>query len=219
MALSPALAAGLVLTLTLAGIRVDATTSRAMPTDAAQSRGAGVPQGAGGTNATPSTPSTPADYVIGPDDVLSIIIWRDKDLSTDVAVRPDGKISLPLLNDIQAAGLTPEQLRVAVSEAASKFIEDPTVTVVVKAVNSRKVFVTGQVTKSGSFPLLARTTVVQILAMAGGLQEYADAKNIRIVRSENGREQSFRFNYKEFLQGKNLKQNIELRPGDTVIVP
>ncbi len=163
--------------------------------------------------------TTPADYVIGPDDVLSVVFWRDKDMSTDVTVRPDGKISLPLLNDVVAAGLTPEQLRVQLTEVAGKFIEEPTVSVVVKAINSRRVFVTGQVNRPGPYPLSAQTTVLQLLATAGGVMEYADAKNIRVMRTEGGKEVSFKFNYKDVMQGKNLKQNIVLKPGDTIVVP
>ena len=167
----------------------------------------------------PAGVPTPADFVIGPDDVLTVVFWREKDMSGDVSVRPDGKISLPLLNDVQASGLTPEQLRVQLTEAASKFIEEPTVTVVVKAINSRRVFITGQVTKPGPYPLAGPTTVLQLIAMAGGVLEYADAKNIAILRTEEGRPVSFRFNYKDVSQRKNLKQNIELKPGDTIIVP
>ena len=163
---------------------------------------------------------TPDDYVIGPDDVLSVVFWRDKDMSADVAVRPDGKISLPVLNEVVAAGLTTEQLRARLTEAAAKFIEgDPTVSVVVKAINSRKVFITGMVGKSGDYSIPGRTTVLQLIAMAGGLHEFADAKNITINRTENGRQVSLRFNYKDVSKGKNLNQNIELKPGDTVIVP
>jgi polysaccharide biosynthesis/export protein len=162
---------------------------------------------------------TPPDYVIGPDDLLSIVFWREKDMSAEVAVRPDGMISLPLVNDVKAAGLTPEQLRVKVSEAASRFVEEPTVTVVVKAVNSRKVFITGSVGKIGAYALGGSTTVLQLIATAGGLLEYADAKKIMIVRTENGRQVTLRFNYKDVVTGKNLRQNVDLKPGDTVIVP
>ena len=161
----------------------------------------------------------PADYVIGPDDNLDIIFWRDKDMSALVSVRPDGRVTLPLLNDIQAAGLTPDQLRTAVMAAATKFVEDPNVTVVVKVINSRKVFVTGMVAKPGPYPLMGPTTVMQALSVAGGIQEFADSKNILIMRNENGRPVAYRFNYKEVLKRKNLKQNIELKPGDTVVVP
>jgi polysaccharide biosynthesis/export protein len=162
---------------------------------------------------------TPPDYVIGPDDVLTVVFWRDKDLTTDATVRPDGKISLPLINEIQAAGLTPEEFRVQVAAAAAKYVADPTVSVVVKAINSRKVFITGQVSKPGQYALAGPTTVLQLIALAGGLQEFADSKNITIVRVENGRPMPYRFNYREVSNRKNLKQNIELKPGDTIVVP
>ena len=172
-----------------------------------------------GPPVVPRGVDVPPDYVIGPDDALEIIFWRDKDMSALVTVRPDGRVTLPLLNDVQASGLTPEQLRTTVMTAATKFVEDPNVTVVVKAINSRKVFVTGQVAKAGSYPLMGPTTVLQLLSVAGGLQEFADGKNILIMRNENGRPVAYRFNYKEVLKRKNLKQNIELKPGDTVVVP
>ena len=171
-----------------------------------------APRGPGGV-------STPADYVIGPDDELTVVFWRDKDMSTDVTVRPDGKISLPLLNDVHAAGLTPDQLREQITAAAAKFVEDPTVTVVVKEIRSRKVYITGQVGKPGPYLLSGPTTVLQLIAMAGGVLEYADSKNITVMRVENGHQLSLQFNYKDVTHRKNLKQNIELKPGDTVIVP
>jgi len=167
----------------------------------------------------PAGVATPGDYVIGPDDVLTVVFWREKDMSGDFGVRPDGKISLPLVNDVQAAGLTPDQLRLRITEAASNFIEDPTVTVVVKAINSRKVFITGQVNKPGPYPLSGPITVLQLIATAGGVLEYADTKNILIMRTDNGRPVSYRFNYKDVMKRKNLKQNIELKAGDTIIVP
>jgi len=167
----------------------------------------------------PTGVTLPADYVIGPDDVLTVVFWREKDMSTDVAVRPDGMITLPLLNDVQAAGLTPEQLRESLTTAAEKFFEGPTVAVVVKAINSRKVFITGMVSKPGPYPLTGPTTVTQLIAMAGGLHEFAKKKNITILRTENGRETAIRFNYQDVMKRKNLKQNIELKPGDTIIVP
>jgi polysaccharide export outer membrane protein len=166
----------------------------------------------------PEGVATPADYVIGPDDVLTVVFWREKDLSGDVAVRPDGMITLPLLNDVKASGLTPDQLRDELTRAAEKFVEVPSVTVVVKAINSRKVFVTGMVGKAGPYPLTGPTTVMQMLAMAGGVHEFADTKNITILRTENGRQVAMRFNYNDVSKRKNLKQNIELKPGDTIIV-
>ena len=169
--------------------------------------------------AIPAGVTPPAGYVIGPDDQLSIVYWRDKDLSSEVVVRPDGLISLPLLNDVTAAGLTPEELRVVITKGASKFIEEPTVSVVVKAINSRKVFITGQVGKPGPYPLSGPTTVLQLISTAGGVAEYAKKSEIVILRNENGRQTTFPFNYNAVLKRKNLTQNIELRPGDTVIVP
>jgi len=162
---------------------------------------------------------TPADYTIGNDDVLTIVFWRDKDMSTDVQVRPDGKISLPLLNDVQSAGLTPEQLRASLNERAGTLIEDPTVSVVVKAINSRRVYITGSVAKPGLYPLGEPTTVLQLIAMAGVVSDYADAKKVQIIRTENGKSISHKFNYRDFIKGKNVSQNIELKSGDTVIVP
>ena len=167
----------------------------------------------------PAGAQLPTGYVIGPDDVLAIVFWRDKDMSTEVTVRPDGKITLPLINEVQAAGQTPEQLRDALQQAATKFIEDPTVSVVVKTINSRKVFITGSVSKPGAYSLSGETTVVQLIAMAGGLLEFADSKNITIIRNENGKPTAYRFNYKDVLKHKNLKQNIVLKPGDTIVVP
>jgi len=186
-------------------------------------------QTAGNTSTTIAAPAsavvvapgvqTPADFIIGSDDVLNVVFWRDKDMSSEVQVRPDGKISLPLLNDVQASGLTPEQLRVAIEEKADKLLEDPSVSVVVKTINSRRVYITGQVAKAGIYPLLERTTVLQLIAMAGGVGEYADSKKIQIVRTENGKPVSHKFNYQDFVKGKNVAQNIELKSGDTVIVP
>jgi len=169
------------------------------------------------TSAAPVT--LPADYVIGPEDVLSVVFWREKDMTRDVIVRPDGRISLPLINEVHAAGLTPEQLRVRVSEAADKFLEDPTVNIEVKQIHSRNVYITGEVPKPGSYPIAGPTTVLQLIAMAGGVHEYADAKNISIIRNEKGKPVSFRFNYVDVSKRKNLSQNIELKPGDTIIVP
>ena len=159
-----------------------------------------------------------AEYIIGPDDQLSIVFWRDKDLSADVVVRPDGKISLPLLNDVDAAGLTPSRLRARLAEAAKRFVEDPNITVVVRQINSRKVFVTGEIARPGSYPLIGQTTVLQMVAIAGGLKEYADAKNILVMRLEKNRTVSYTFNYNDVSRGKSLKQNLELRPGDTIVV-
>lgn len=179
-----------------------------------------APASAAQAQDTPAAGVTPPpDYVIGPDDQLSIVFWRDKDMSADVTVRPDGKISLPLINDVAAAGLTPEQLRVNIQAAADKFVDDPSVTVVVKEINSRKVYITGQVAKPGPYLLSSPTTVLQLIATAGGVSEYAKSNEIVIMRVEDGRTTSHKFNYKDVTKGKHLEQNIALKPGDTVIVP
>ncbi|MBY0496918.1 MAG: polysaccharide export protein [Cyanobacteria bacterium] len=167
----------------------------------------------------PTDPVVPAGYVIGTDDVLSIVYWKDKDMSADAKVRPDGRIALPLINEVQAAGLTPEQLHRKLTEESKKYMEDANITVVVREINSRKAFITGEVNKPGPYPLTSPTTVMQLISMAGGLREYADSKKIMIMRSENGRQISLPFNYKDVAAGKKLQQNIELKPGDTVVVP
>lgn len=171
-------------------------------------------------------PALPPDYVIGPDDVLQVDFWRDKDMSAEVTVRPDGKITLPMLNDVQAGGLTPTQLREKVLEAAKRYIEDPSATITVKEIKSRKVFITGEVNKPGAYLLNDRMTVLQLIAMAGGLTEFAKSKDIVIMRPDSagtvrpaGQPVMYKFNYKEVLGRRNLQQNIELKPGDTVIVP
>jgi polysaccharide export outer membrane protein len=166
-----------------------------------------------------SSVTPPAGYVIGPDDVLSIVFWRDKDMGADVVVRPDGMITLPLINDIKAAGLTPDQLREQVVKAAEKFVEAPNATVVVKQINSRRFYVTGQVGRPGPYPLSGPTTVLQALAMAGGTAEFSKSDRIVVMRTEGGKTQTFKFNYKDVIKGKNLQQNIEIRPGDTIVVP
>jgi polysaccharide export outer membrane protein len=178
-----------------------------------------VPRPAAAAAVPPAGVVAPADYVIGPEDQLSIVFWRDKDLSSDVVVRPDGKISLPLLNDVQAGGLTPEQLRQRILEEAKRYVEDPTPSVVVRQINSRKVFVTGEVAKPGTYPLTGPTTVLQLLATAGGVNEYADKEKIVILRRDGVREVAHKFNYKQVVQQKNPDQNIQLQPGDTVVVP
>ncbi len=162
----------------------------------------------------------PPGYVIGPEDVISVLFWREKDLSADVVVRPDGMISLPLLNDVHAAGLTTDQLREKVMAEATKFVEDPNASVVVKQINSRKVYITGQVAKPGSYPLTGPMTVLQLIAMAGGLLEYAEKSRITILRTdEKGNPVAHSFNYNWAIDRKNLRQNIELKPGDTILVP
>src|SRR5579862_10063584 len=158
------------------------------------------------------------DYVIGADDTLHISVWKEPDLSEQLPVRPDGKISMPLLNDVQAAGLTPLQLKDSLTEKLKKYIADPRVTVVVLAMNSRRIFVTGEVVHSGPINLLPHMTVLQALAQAGFTQ-FANPKAIYLLRTENGKQQKLPFNYKEVVKGNHPEENIELKPGDTLVVP
>jgi polysaccharide biosynthesis/export protein len=151
--------------------------------------------------------------------VLDVRFWKDQDMSGEVVVRPDGRISLPLLNDVPAAGLPPEQLRTRLIEEARRYVEAPNATVIVKTINSRKVFITGEVGKPGAYPLGGPMTVMQLITMAGSFSEYADNKNVAIVRTEGGKTVRFKFNYKDYARGKNPQQDIQLKPGDTVIVP
>ncbi len=167
----------------------------------------------------PGGVAPPADYVIGADDVLTVVFWRDKDMSTDVVVRPDGKITLPLLNDIDASGSTPEQLRDRIEKASAEFIEEPSVTITVKQINSRKVFITGEVTRPGPYPLTTPTTVLQLIAMAGGLNQFAQRDEIVVMRTENGQALSLPFDYAAVAKRKKLQQNVLLKPGDVVLVP
>jgi polysaccharide export outer membrane protein len=179
------------------------------------------PQPPGGSP-SPSKPATPLevpkDYVIGVADVLSIVVWNAKELSADVLVRPDGRISLPLLNDLSAAGMTPEQLAEAISKDAAKYVRDPVATVMVKEIHSRKVYVMGEVAKPGSFDLGNEMTVVEAISEAGGFVEGAKKGDVVIVRHENGKEQRYKFNYNDFVHGKNVQKNIKLLPGDVILI-
>jgi polysaccharide export outer membrane protein len=173
------------------------------------------------TSSEAATPAAvvPPGYLIGAQDVLTITFWKDPDKSGDVIVRPDGKISIPLLNDIQAAGRTPEELRVALVEAAKKWDTEPTPTVVVKAIHSRLVYITGNIAKPSSYPLNGDMDVLKLITLAGGLLEYAQSDKILILRTQNGKSEYLRFNYKDVLKQKNVQQNIMLRPGDQIVVP
>ena len=172
----------------------------------------------GSATVVESVPRLPADYVIGVSDVLVVEFWREKDLSAEVVVRPDGMISLPIMNDVKAVGFTPEELGKAVEQAARKYVRDAGATVMVKSINSRRVYVIGEVARPGDFPLNDGMNVLQALAAAGGFLEHSNKGDIAVARVEKGRERRFRFNYNEVVRGKNTQQNITLMPGDTVIV-
>lgn len=179
----------------------------------------GTPRPTQGPSVIASTGiALPTDYTIGPDDVLGVVFWRDPDMTGDVTVRPDGMITLPLLKDIKAAGLTPAQLTEQIQKAAATLIEDPNVTVTVRQINSRNVFITGQVARPGPYPVSGQMTVLHLIAIAGGLTEFANDKDIRINRFEGGQTKSLKFNYREVAEGKKLEQNVVLKPGDTVMV-
>jgi polysaccharide export outer membrane protein len=166
-----------------------------------------------------SPAATDTAYLIGPEDVLDINVWKEPDVSRLVPVRPDGKISLPLVNDVQAAGSTPQQLAATVTEKLRKFLTDPQVTVIVAAINSQRVYVVGEVLRAGAFPLIPGMTVLQALSSAGGFTTFAVVKKIHVMRVVNGKHTELPFNYREVLRGDNPNQNITLVPGDTVVVP
>jgi polysaccharide export outer membrane protein len=163
-------------------------------------------------------PQASTDYIIGADDNLHISVWKEPDLSETLPVRPDGKISMPLLNDVPAAGLTPLQLKDSITEKLKKFIADPRVTVVVTAMNSQRIFVTGEVVHTGPMVLMPHMTVLQALAQAGFTQ-FANPKAIYLLRTENGKPVKRPFNYKEVVKGNHEEQNVALKPGDTIVVP
>jgi polysaccharide export outer membrane protein len=171
------------------------------------------------SKAAPVPATTDPAYVIGPEDVLDINVWKELDVSRVVPVRPDGKISLPLINDVQAAGLSPQQLAALVTEKLRKYVNEPQVTVIVKEINSQRVFVVGEVLRAGAFPLIPGMTVLQALSSAGGFTTFADVKKIHVMRLRDGKHIELPFNYRDVLRGDNPDQNIKLEPGDTVVVP
>lgn len=158
-------------------------------------------------------------YVIQPNDVLEIFVWKEPELSRKVLVRPDGRISFPLAQDFQAAGLTPEELTRRVEDLLKDYIETPMVTVIVDQIQHYRIYVTGNVKNPGSFSMEEPITVLQALSLAGSFGDFADTSKVQIVRVVDGENQFIRFNYKEFIEGKNTDQNIQLESGDVVVVP
>jgi polysaccharide export outer membrane protein len=175
----------------------------------------------------PAQPATPPEsrahddsFVIGADDVLAINVWKETDISRSVPVRSDGKISLPLVGELVAAGQTPLQLEKDIAGRLRSYITDPQVTVIVQQINSQKYNILGQVNKPGSYPLIATITVMDAIATAGGFRDFAKKKGIYILRQNaEGGESRIGFNYPDYIKGKNTKQNLTLKPHDTVIVP
>jgi len=164
-------------------------------------------------------PITDPTYIIGPQDTLSVSVWKEPDLSGNVQVRPDGKVSIPLLNDVQAAGLTAMKLSSEITTGLKKYVADPHVTVVVTAINSRRVYVLGEVAHAGGFALLPDMTVLQAISDAGGLTQFAHGKKIYVLRDEGGKQVKYPFNYNKVLKGENPEENFPLKSGDTVVVP
>jgi polysaccharide biosynthesis/export protein len=154
--------------------------------------------------------------VIGPDDVLAINVWKEPELTGSIPVRADGMISLPLLNDVQAAGLTPMQLAASLTDKLKKYVADPRVNVTVTAMNSQRIYVTGEVTHAGAMTLLPGMTILQALA-AAGFTPFANTKAIYILRNQNGSQNRIPVNYKKIVKGQEL--GPELKPGDTIVVP
>jgi polysaccharide export outer membrane protein len=163
---------------------------------------------------------TEPGFTIGPEDVLGILFWKDPEMTSDVTVRPDGMITLPLIRDIKAAGLTPTELADRIQQAAREYVTDASVTVVVRQMNSRRAFITGEVARPGAYSLGSSSmTVMQLIAIAGGLTEFAQPKKISILRVEEGKTRTFSFDYNSVASGKTPEQNLMLKPGDTVVVP
>lgn len=184
----------------------------------AQSAAPAQPARDSASNQTSAPNQAGPDYVIGPDDVLHIAVWKEADLTATLPVRPDGKISLPLLDDVPAAGLTPKQLADSITEKLRKYIADPRVTVVVNQINSKRVYMVGEVTHTGPMPMLANMTVLQAISSAG-LTQFANTKGIYVLRAENGRQQKLPVNYRKLVKGEQMDQNYLLKPGDTIVVP
>ncbi|MBV9182709.1 MAG: polysaccharide biosynthesis/export family protein [Acidobacteria bacterium] len=178
----------------------------------------------GQNSGKPTTPPAPAvavqnSYVIGPDDVLAISVWKEPDLTGTLPVRADGMISMPLLNDIQAAGLTPMQLSSSITEKLKKYVSDPHVNVTVAQMNSQRIYVMGEVLHAGSMNLLPGMTVLQALAQAG-FTPFANTKGIYILRNQNGSQIKIAVNYKRLLKGQEAAPSeLTLQPGDTIVVP
>ena len=158
-------------------------------------------------------------FVIGNDDVLAINVWKEPDISRSIPVRSDGKISLPLAGEVQAAGLTPLRLEKDIASKLKNYISEPEVTVMVQQVNSQKFNILGQVARPGSYVIANSLTVLDAIALAGGFRDFAKKKSMYVLRQGASRDSRIPFNYKDVSQGKNMTQNIKLQPGDTIIVP
>ena len=167
----------------------------------------------------PQKDSTSEAYVIGQEDVLEISVWQNQDMSRTVTVRPDGKISLPLVNDVQAAGLTPEELKDKIAASLKPYMDAPNVAIIVQQINSWRVYIQGEVSTPGVYPLRSQTRISQIVAMAGGFTEFAKKGKIQVFRKSKGYTEVIDVNYNNILSKKAIQEDIYLKPGDTIIVP
>lgn len=165
------------------------------------------------------TPASAVGYKLQPGDLLQVVVWKETDLQSEVLIRPDGGISFALAGDMEAAGLTTDQLRTALEARVRKLIPDAVVTVSVKAPNGNQIYVIGKVNKPGDFPLLRPTDVMQALSLAGGTTPFASTNKIRVLHRDGARQTSIRFRYGDVAKGRHLDQNVLLQSGDTVIVP
>jgi polysaccharide export outer membrane protein len=181
----------------------------------------GLESGCLGTTPVPGSAETGAEpaYLLGPEDVLKISVWKDEQLTQETVVRPDGMITFPLIGEVIAAGRTLEDVRSEIAKRLVKFIPTPNVTVTVLKVLSYRIYVLGRVNKPGEFLVGHHTDVLQALSLAGGLTPYASENDIKIMRRGGGDQQVFRFRYGDVQKGKDLKQNILLQRGDVVMVP
>lgn len=196
-------------------LTVFCTLAAQNPPEAAPSKVEAPKPLTGPAAATTAAAVDPTVYIIGPQDVLFIRVWRENDFTQSYVVRPDGKITLPLIGDVQAAGLTPNRLGQQLVQALSDYINKPDVAVQVSQVNSKKYYITGQVLRAGEFPLVVPIHVFDALSNAGGFRDFANKKKIVIIRGN----QRLKFNYQDILKGKNLEQNVLVENGDTIVVP
>ena len=204
-----------VLSTALAWAQQSAPTKSTQQTVLAAADVPGNSSSSGATN-----PKVKDEFVIGSEDVLAINVWKEAEVSRTVAVRSDGKISLPLVGEVQASGKTPKQLETEIATGLRSFISDPEVTVIVQAINSKKYSILGRVGHAGSFPLIAPTTMLDAIAASGGFQDFAQRKKIYVLRtSEDGHQQRIPFNYNEVIKGLHAEHNIQLQPHDIIVVP
>lgn len=175
-----------------------------------------------GASATTATTPAPHDnsFIIGAGDVLAVNVWKEPDISRSVPVRSDGKISLSLIGDVQAEGLTPLKLEQSIADKLKNYISEPSVTVIVQQINSEKFNVLGMVARPGSYPLTSASTVLDAIAIAGGFRDFAKKKSIYVLRQNpDGTQTRLPFNYKDVIKGQKLTENVKLRPRDTIVVP